>query len=221
MDRKLALTIVLLIVLVVSAPIVVSAEISVGVKAGDWIEYQVTFTGTPPEGHAVTWARMDIVSVQGKNITLAVAAKQSDGSWLNETVQLNLEAGQLGDDFIIPANLNSGDTFFDKGHGNITISGVEERTYAGAKRTIVSGTVSETAQQTTYQTTYYWDKATGILVEGDSSYTNFTMYTTADKTNMWQAQTLGLDSTVLYAVVIGVAVIIVAVIAFFVMRRKK
>jgi hypothetical protein len=221
MDRKLALTIVLLIVLVVSAPIVVSAEISVGVKAGDWIEYQVTFTGTPPEGHAVTWARMDIVSVQGKNITLAVAAKQSDGSWLNETVQLNLEAGQLGDDFIIPANLNSGDTFFDKGHGNITISGVEERTYAGAKRTIVSGTVSETAQQTTYQTTYYWDKATGVLVEGDSSYTNFTMYTTADKTNMWQAQTLGLDSTVLYAIVIGVAVIIVAVIAFFVMRRKK
>jgi hypothetical protein len=221
MDRKLALTIVLLIVLVVSAPIVVSAEISVGVKAGDWIEYQVTFTGTPPEGHAVTWARMDIVSVQGKNITLAVAAKQSDGSWLNETVQLNLEAGQLGDDFIIPANLNSGDTFFDKGHGNITISGVEERTYAGATRTIVSGTVSETAQQTTYQTTYYWDKATGVLVEGDSSYTNFTMYTTADKTNMWQAQTLGLDSTVLYAIVIGVAVIIVAVIAFFVMRRKK
>jgi hypothetical protein len=221
MDRKLALTIVLLIVLVVSAPIVVSAEISVGVKAGDWIEYKVTFTGTPPEGHAVTWARMDIVSVQGKNITLAVAAKQSDGSWLNETVQLNLEAGQLGDDFIIPANLNSGDTFFDKGHGNITISGVEERTYAGAKRTIVSGTVSETAQQTTYQTTYYWDKATGVLVEGDSSYTNFTMYTTADKTNMWQAQTLGLDSTVLYAIVIGVAVIIVAVIAFFVMRRKK
>jgi hypothetical protein len=221
MDRKLALTIVLLIVLVVSAPIVVSAEISVGVKAGDWIEYQVTFTGTPPEGHAVTWARMDIVSVQGKNITLAVAAKQSDGSWLNETVQLNLEAGQLGDDFIIPANLNSGDTFFDKGHGNITISGVEERTYAGTTRTIMSGTVSETAQQTTYQTTYYWDKATGVLVEGDSSYTNFTMYTTADKTNMWQAQTLGLDSTVLYAIVIGVAVIIVAVIAFFVMRRKK
>jgi hypothetical protein len=221
MDRKLTLAIALLIVLVVSAPVAVLAEISVGVKQGNWIEYQVTFTGTPPEGHAVTWARMDIVSVQGKNITLAVATKQSDGSWLNETVPLNLEAGQLGDDFIIPANLNSGDTFFDKGHGNITISGTEERTYAGTKRTIVSGTISETAQQNTYQTTYYWDKATGVLVEGDSSYTNFTMYTTADKTNMWQAQTLGLDSTVFYAIVIGVAVIIVAVIAFFVMRRKK
>ena len=220
MDRKLALTISLLIVLVASAPIVVSAEISVGVKQGDWIEYQVTFTGTPPEGHAVTSARMDIVSVQGKNITLAVAAKQSDGSWRNETVQLNLEIGQLGDDFIIPANLNSGDTFFDKGHGNITISGVEERTYAGATRTIMSGTVSETAQQTTYQTTYYWDKATGVLVEGNSSYTDFAMYTKTNRTNMWQAQTPGLDSTVFYALVIAVAAILI-IIAFFVIRRKK
>jgi hypothetical protein len=212
MDRKLALTIALLIVLVASAPIVVSAEISVGVKQGDWIEYQVTFTGTPPEGHAVTWARMDIVTVQGRNISLAIASKLSNGTWVNETVQLNLEAGQLGDDFIIPANLNSGDTFFDK-RGNITISGVEERTYAGAKRTIVS----ETAQQTTY----YWDKATGVLVEGNSSYTDFAMYTKVDKTNMWQPEAVGPDSTVFYALAIGATVTIVAVIAVLFLRRRK
>lgn len=217
MDRKLARAIALLIALAVSAPFAVSAEISIGVKAGDWIEYQVTFTGTPPEGHAVTWARMDIVSVQGKNITLAVVAKQADASWLNETVQLNLEAGQLGDGFIIPANLSSGDTFFDKVHGNITISGVEERTYAGVKRTIASGTVSEATQQTTY----YWDRATGVLVEGDSSYTDFSMYTKMDRTNMWQLQAVELDSTVFYALIIGVAVVIVAAIAYFVVRRKK
>jgi hypothetical protein len=216
MNRKLALTIALLIVLVVSAPIVVSAEISVGVKAGDWIEYQVSFTGTPPEGHTVTWARMDIVTVQGRNISLAIASKLSNETWVNETIQLNLETGQLGDDFIIPANLNSGDTFFDK-RGNITISGVEERTYAGAKRSIVSGTV----QQTTYQTTYYWDKTTGVLVEGNSSYTDFSMYTKVDKTNMWQPEAVGLYSTVLYALAIGATVIIVAVIAVLFSRRRK
>jgi hypothetical protein len=213
MDRKLALTIALLIILVVSAPIVVSAEISVGVKAGDWIEYQVTCTGNPPEGHNVTWARMGIVNVQGRNISLAIAAKMFDGTWSNETVALNLETGQLGDNFIIPANLSNGDTFFDKLQGNITISGVEEKTCAGVTRTVVSGT--------TPQTTYYWDKATGVLVEGNSSYTNFTMYTKVDKTNMWQAQIFGLDPAVFYALVIGVAVIIVAAIAFFVIRRKK
>ena len=213
MDRKLALTIALLIVLTASAPVTISAEISVGVKQGDWIEYQVTFTGTPAPGHDVTWGRMEVVGVQGKAINLAIATKFSNGTLLNETITLNLETGQLGDDFIIPANLNSGGTFFDKWQGNMTISGVEERTYAGAKRTIVSGTAQNT--------TYYWDKATGILVEGNSSYTEYTMHTKVDKTNMWQAQMFGLDSTVFYALVIGVAVIIVAVIAFFVVRRKK
>jgi hypothetical protein len=213
MNRKLASAIALLIVLTVSAPATILAEISVGVKQGDWIEYQVTFTGTPDAGHDVTWARMEVVGVQGKTINLAIATKFSNGTLLNETVALNLETGQLGDDFIIPANLNSGDTFFDKWQGNITISGVEERTYAGATRTIVSAT--------TQQTTYYWDKATGILVEGTSSFADFTMHTKVDKTNMWQPQIFGLDSPVFYALVIGVAVIIVAVIALFLMRRKK
>lgn len=213
MDRKLALPIVLLIVLAVLAPVAISAEISVGVKQGDWIEYQVTFTGTPDPGHDVTWARMEVVEVQGKSINLAISTEFSNGTLLNETITLNLEAGQLGDDFIIPANLNSGDTFFDKRQGNITISGVEERAYAGATRTVVNGTAQ--------QTTYYWDRATGVLVEGISAFTNFTMHTQVDKTNLWQARIFGLDSTVFYALVIGVTVIIVAVIAFFVVRRKK
>jgi hypothetical protein len=212
MNRKLALIMFSLVILTGIAPVAVSAEISVGVKQGDWIEYQVAFTGTPAQGHDVTWARMEVVNVQGKNINLAVAAKLSNGSWLNETVPLNFETGQLGDDFIIPANLNSGDTFFDKWQGNITISGVEERTYAGATRTIVNGT--------TQQTTYYWDRATGVLVEGTSSFADFTMYTKVDKTNMWQAQIFGLESTVFYALAIAVAAIL-AVIAFFVIRRKK
>jgi hypothetical protein len=96
--------------------------------------------------------------------------------------------------------------------GNMTISGVEERTCAGATRTIVSGA--------TLQTTYYWDKATGVLVEGNSSFPDFTMNTKVDKTNIWQAQIFGLDRTVFYALVIA-AVAILVVIAFFFTRRKK
>jgi hypothetical protein len=53
MDRKLASILALLIVLIVIVPVAISAEISVGVKQGDWIEYQVTFTGTPAEEHNV------------------------------------------------------------------------------------------------------------------------------------------------------------------------
>jgi hypothetical protein len=212
MDRKLAPIIALLIILIGTAQATISAEISVGVKQGNWIEYQVTLTGTPDPEHDVTWARMEVVDVQGTVINLNVTTEFSNGTLLKETITLNLETGQLGDDFIIPANLNSGDTFYDKRQGNMTIIGVEERIYAGATRTIESGATS--------QTTYYWDKATGVLVEGISSFTDFTMHTKVDKTNMWQAQIFGLDPTVFYALVIA-AVAILVIMTFFVIHRKK
>jgi hypothetical protein len=212
MNRKLGVIIVSLFILKVIAPIAISAEIFVGVKEGDWIEYQVNFAGTPPESHDVTWARMEIVSVQGSSINLNVTTEFSNRTLLNEMVALNLETGQLGDDFIIPANLNSGSTFFDKRMGDITIGGVEEKTCAGATRTVVYASTEET--------TFYWDRSTGILVAANSSFTDYTMNTKADKTNMWQAQLFGLDPTVFYALVIA-AVAILVVIAFFVLRRKK
>ena len=211
MDKKPVLMTALFIVLVGMGTVL--TEISVGVKKGDWIEYQVTFTGTPPGRHDVTWARMEIMNVQGKSINLDITTEFSNETLLNETITLNLDTGQLGDDFIIPANLNSGDTFLDKNAGNITISGSEERTYAGATRTVVYAA--------TPQTTYYWDKAIGVLVEGSSAFTNYTMNTKVDKTNMWQPQILGLDPTVFYAVVVGAAVVIAAVIALIAVRRKK
>jgi hypothetical protein len=212
MNRKLVLIIVSLINLIVIVPSVVSAEISVGVKQGDWIEYQVNVTGTPPPDHDTTWAKMEITDVQGTDINLNVTTKFSNGTLWNEAITLNLETGQLGDDFIIPANLGDGDTFFDKRVGNITIGGVEERTCAGANRTVVYASTAET--------TFYWDRSTGILVAANSSFTDYTMNSKVDKTNMWQAQTSELDSTVFYALAIA-AVAILTVIAFFVIRRKK
>jgi hypothetical protein len=224
MDRKLASIIALLIILIGTAPATISAEISVGVKQGDWIEYQVAFTGTPAEEHDVVWARMEIAAVQGKSVNLDMTVNFSDGTQKPEASILNFETGQLGDDFIIPANLTVGDTFYDKTEGNIMISGAEERTYAGATRTVVYANTS--------QTKFYWDKSTGILVEATSSYTEpeYTMHTTADKTNMWQTQTdntnglqtqiFGLNSTLFYALIIVAVAIIVAII-FFVIRRKK
>jgi len=212
MNKKLVLTIAPLIILSCMAPAAISAQISVGVKQGDWIEYQVTFTGTPPESHDIAWAKMEIVGVQVAVINLNVTTKFSNGTLLNETITLNLETGQLGDEFIIPANLNGGDTFFDRNVGNITISGVEERTCAGATRTVVYASTS--------QTMFYWDRSTGVFVEASSSFNDCTMNTKADKTNMWQPQIFGLDPTVFCALVIAAAAILV-VIAFFVVRRKK
>jgi hypothetical protein len=211
MRRKFSLSFALLLILLGTC--VVSAEISVGVKQGDWIEYLVTYSGTPAEGHDVTWARMEIVDVQGKSVNVKISAKYSNATEEEITVTLNLETGQLGDDFIIPANLKVGDTFFDKNAGNITINGVEDRAYAGGTRTVVSAA--------TPQTTYHWDKVTGILVEGNSTFNDYSMNTKVDRTNMWQPQILGMHPDIFYALLIVTAIVIAAALALVVLRRKK
>jgi hypothetical protein len=156
---------------------------------------------------------MEIVDVEGKSVNVRISAKYSNATLEEITVALNLETGQLGDDFIIPANLNASDTFFDKNAGNITISGVEEKAYAGVTRTVVNAA--------TPQTTYYWDKATGILVEGTSIFNDYTMNTKVDKTNMWQPQILGLQPDIFYALLIVTAIVIAAAVTLVVLRRKK
>jgi hypothetical protein len=56
MNRKLGLTIALLIILICVGNVL--AEISVGVKKGDWAEYQVDYTGTPPMEHMKQWLQL-------------------------------------------------------------------------------------------------------------------------------------------------------------------
>jgi hypothetical protein len=211
MRKKFILVVASLFFLVTAG--VVVGEFSVGVKTGDWIEYNVSVMGSPAEKHDVTWARMEVYAVQGSQIDLNITVKFSDGTLEPQTATLNLETGQLGDDFIIPANLNVGDVFFDKNIGNITISGVEEKTYAGVIRSVMTAATSET--------TYYWDQATGILVEGISHYPEYTMHSIVDKTNLWQSQVQGLNPTVFFAMVIGAVALIVVVLTVFVMKRKK
>jgi hypothetical protein len=211
MNKKLVLITALLIFLLIMST--AAAEMSVGVKQGDWIEYQAVFTGTPPAGHEVTWARTEVADVQGTVINLNVTTKFANGTLLSETITLNLATGQLGDEFIIPANLGVGDSFFDKYHGNVTISKIEERTYADATRTVISATAA--------QSTYYWDKATGVLVEGISEFPEYTIHSVVEKTNMWQPQIFGVDPTVFYIFLILVAILIGTALAIRAMHRKK
>jgi len=48
----------------------IAGGVSIGVKVGDWIEYTVSTTGLPPEGHDVVWARMEILSIVDSEITV-------------------------------------------------------------------------------------------------------------------------------------------------------
>ncbi|TET25186.1 MAG: hypothetical protein E3J73_06805 [Candidatus Bathyarchaeum sp.] len=211
MTRKILLCTICLAVLVTAIfSAVASAEIVVGVKEGDWIEYRVTCTGNVPAEHDVNGAKIEIVGVDEKKIDIKITSTYSDGREETTTATLNLETGQIGDSFIIPANLSEGDTFPEQNEGNITISGIEEKRYAGAKRTVVTATTSYTM--------FYWDKSTGFLVEATSTYTNFTITTKAENTNMWQPQTFVIDP--IFPIVL-IAIVIGAVSAIFLRAKIK
>jgi hypothetical protein len=184
------------------------AAVSVGVKKGDWIEYTVATTGTATQGHDVVSARIEITDVQGVLITVKIDSTDSSGEQDSDTVTLNLENGHLGDQFIIPANLNVGETFLDENLGNVTISGSEERVVAGAERTLLYATEE--------QRSVYWDKSTGILTEGQYSTAGFTMTTKLDQTNIWQP-----DNTVYVLLAVALLLLGLALVVFAIRRRKK
>jgi hypothetical protein len=211
--RKLAIALLIILLISNMLHMTVFTMVSVGVKEGDWIEYQAVLTGSPPKGHEVTRARSEVVDVRGTVITLNVTTEFVDGALLNELITLNLETGQLGDAFIIPANLDQGDTFEDEHHGNITVSGVEEKSYAGASRLVVSAT--------TAGSTYYWDKTTGVLVEGVSEFPDYSIHSLAVKTNMWESETATREDTIQYALLAAAFAVSVALIATMQFRRKN
>lgn len=214
MKNKIALAFISA-VLLFSLISVASAAISVGLKKGDWIEYQVTYVGNPPPDHTVTSARMEVLDVQGNSIIVNITSTYSNGTFANWTLTLNLDTGQLGDDFIIPANLAAGDKFYDKNAGNITIETAEKLTYAGASRTFLSAT--------NQNNTYVWDQATGVSVEGTSITQDYTMHSIVSATNIWQAQSevSAIDPIIVYSLVIIAAIIIAAAVIILVMRRRK
>ena len=121
---------------------------------------------------------------------------------------MDLENGKLGDQFIIPANLNVGETFLDENLGNVKISGSEERVVAGVERTLLYVTSDERST--------YWDKSTGILIEGSYSAAGFTMTTNLEKTNMWQP-----DNTIYVLLAIVLSLLGIALVVFAIRRRKK
>ena len=117
-----------------------SADLAVNVKGGDWIKYQVTETGTPTPEFNITWARMDINSVQGEFISVNVLTAYANGTVYPENgITLNFATGAIGDGFFIPTNLNPGDKYNSGYEGNITITGVEQIMAGGAKRTVLQG----------------------------------------------------------------------------------
>jgi hypothetical protein len=215
MGRTLATSFTMLVLIAYLFSVISAAELSVGVQIGDWIEYTVNSTGAPMQGHDVEYARMEIIAVQNPNITVTISSRFTDGSNDTITAVLNIETGHLIDDFIIPANLNVGDSFRDENYGNVTINSSEVRTYADAQRTILSATMGNN--------TYYWDKATGVSVEGSTQTADYSIESVISATNMWQPtaiQDFDLASIILVTAVLLIITIVFTVAIIRYLKRK-
>jgi len=212
---KLRLAALLATVVLLSVAVAATSvdEVPVGVKSGDWIEYNVTSTGALMQGHAVEWARMEVIDLQTPNITVSMTSRFTDGTTETITATINLETGHLIDDFIIPANLNVGDSFKDEHYGSITITGLEERTYAGAQRTVLTATMGNN--------TYYWDKITGVSVEGKTETPEYSIHSVASATNMWQPEARGVFDFAALILVSGVILIILFAFAAWLVRYLR
>jgi hypothetical protein len=205
---------ILLLLLAAVFSTVVLADAVVGVKQGDWVEYNVSFTGTPPPEHDVVWARMEVTGVEGQRVNATFISQLANETMLSVPEDLDFSTGRLIDMFIIPTELNAGDVFYAQGVGNITIDNVSVRGAAGAARTVVNAEAEDTQ--------WYWDRATGVVVEARTANAVYTLDTIATNTGLWSPQILGIDTDIFYALVILLAaLVIVATVVVGVQRKRK
>jgi hypothetical protein len=188
---------------------------SAGVKVGDWIEYAISTTGTPPAAQDITWAKIEILSVQGAVIEANFTVKYVNGTLSSSPRNFNFTAGQTQAWIIIPGNLGPGESFYDSSiNANVTIQGQMQKTVAGASRTITYTNSTLRNKE--------WDKATGMFTQTQDNEGNYTVYGHAIATNIWSPQILGLDQTVFYAVVVTIIVVLaIVVLAVVFVRRKR
>ena len=229
----LVLASIIITVLVSGSHALAFDEPLVGVKEGDWIEYDVSVAGTGamPPTHDVRWFRIEVLPVQGAAFSVNLTSKYVNGTLGSAIWDFNFTEGNVGGWIIIPSNLSPGDKFYDswtffdtRKQVNVTIENEEQKTLLGATRTVTYGNDWLRHKE--------WDKATGVFVATVEKYKNvtkragwyiedLTVTVTATATNMWTPQILGLDQTLFYTIVIAVVAVVIAASAIAVARRKK
>jgi len=194
-------------------PTIVYADALIGVKRGDWVEYSVSFTGTPPPEHDVIWARMEVTSVEEQRVNATFVSQLANGTILTVEENLDFATGRLIDMFVIPSGLNSGDSFYAQGVGEITIDSVDVRNAVGSSRTVVHADTEDTQ--------WFWDRATGAVVEARTANLVYTLDTVAMNTGLWSQQILGVDPTIFYAFAVVFALAVIAGVIVLFARRKR
>ena len=83
-------------ILILVSPTLATYEPSVGVKEGDWIEYDINISGvgSPPPTHDVNWLRITILPVQGTAFSANFTVRYSNGTIGSAIWKFNLTEGE-------------------------------------------------------------------------------------------------------------------------------
>jgi len=213
------------------SPAYAFSEPSVGVKEGDWIEYNigVNGTGTAPPTHDVRWMKIAVLQVQDTAFSINLIARYANGTVGSAIWKFNFSEGNVGGWIIIPANLGVGDTFYDSSiHNhkpvNVTIQSEAQKTVLGANRLLTYGNDSFRHKE--------WDKVTGVFVGSSETYRNvtnkdgwyidnLTVTVEAVATNMWSPDALAEGESMFYPLVIAVVLAAAALSFLIVVARRK
>jgi len=198
---------------VIAFPKLTYGETSVGVKKGDWIEYTIAMTGPPLDPiRNLTWYRAEILEVDGAWFQVNKTALSVNGVLSSSLWSFDLAEGQVRGWVIIPANLSTGDTFFDAAKSlNIIIEGEEQKTVLGANRAV-------THASDPGRVYLEWDKATGVYVHSIAHTSNYTVIMNAFATNMWGPQRAPFPTAL---VVVSVSTMAIVGIGLFVYFKKR
>jgi hypothetical protein len=204
------------------------AEPTVGVKEGDWMEYDIAVSGTGslPPTHDVRWMRMDVLEVDGTTFSVNFTVKYANGTMGSAVWKFDFVEGNTEGWTIIPANRGVGDTFFDYTKPDrVIVQGEAQRTVLGASRVVTYGSDEIRHHKE-------WDKTTGFFissVEAAKNYTNpagwyfddLTMTIKATATNMWGRQIWGFEQSIFALVISGLVLAVTALISILIVWQGK
>ncbi len=222
--RKAVAAILIIAFVVISVTLTLTeaqqAQPSVGVKPGDWVEYSVKNAGAVPAAQDLTWAKIEILNVDGESFNANFTVEYVNGTYSTSTRSFNFSSGNVQAWIIIPANLSPGQIFYDSSiNSNVTIQGQIQKTVAGAERTVTYANSTVSGNERNKE----WDKATGFYIQSEDYLGTYTVNAQAIATNIWSPQILGLNQNVFYLVVAAVVVVVavVAAVAVIVPKKKK
>ncbi len=238
---KLAIFVLLSLAFVMNVPAMAD---SVGVKRGDFAKYEFAYIGEPPLGapRPIEWLKLEFLEVGYHRETSArvrVTLKFVDGDEstpLTSGVEL-FESNWMHTGFVIPLDSKIGDRVAVEGIWNghdpsvqAEITGEETRISLGVNRTVVYAnySVNGNSQIETISSKVYWDKQTGVLVEGsyhnhfDESSWIVLLELTDCTQRMWvhDLHFLGLERWQLVTIMVSFGGAATTVIAVILYRRK-